>query len=164
MSLTRILPLPCGHQGWLAVLAGIAAAMLLAADPATAALYKWVDASGRVSYSDQPPPGNVKSETLSAPAPPANADAVKDLANQEMEMKKRQAQRADDQKKVEKARVDQVARREACAVAMGQIKMYQSDALIQRVNPKGEPVFMDDSMKKLERERLEAVVREKCPA
>jgi hypothetical protein len=138
--------------------------MLLAAGPATAALYKWVDAGGRVSYSDQPPPANVKSEIVNAPAPPVNADAVRNLANQEAELKKRQAQRADDQKKAEKARVDQVARQEACTEARGQIKMYQSDVLVQRVNAKGEPVFMDDSMKKKERERLEARVREKCPA
>jgi len=138
--------------------------MLLAVGPATAALYKWVDANGRVSYSDQPPPGNVKSEIVNAPAPAANADAVKNMANQEAELKKRQAQRADDQKKADKARVDQTARQEACAEARGQIKMYQSDVLVQRVNAKGEPVYMDDSMKKKERERLEAMVREKCPA
>jgi Skp family chaperone for outer membrane proteins len=164
MTPTRISALRRGHCGCPAVLAGIAAAMLLAAGPATAALYKWVDASGRVSYSDQPPPGNVKSEIVIAPAPPANADAVRNLANQEAELKKRQAQRADDQKKAEKARVDQTARQESCAEARGQIKMYQADVLVQRVNAKGEPVFMDDSMKKKERERLEAMVREKCPA
>jgi predicted XRE-type DNA-binding protein len=164
MTLTRISALPRSHHGYLAVLAGIAGAMmLLTADPASAALYKWVDASGRVSYSDQPPPANVKSEIVNAPVLPANADAVKDLANQEVEMRKRQAQRADDQKKAEKLRIDQAARQEACALARGQIKMFQSDALIQRVNAKGEPVFMDDSMKKQERERLEAMVREKCP-
>src|SRR6187397_890157 len=40
------------------------AVALLASAPAMAALYKWTDASGRVIYSDQPPPGNVKVETI----------------------------------------------------------------------------------------------------
>ena len=39
----------------LAIARGLAA-------PASAALYKWTDANGRVVYSDQPPPGNVKIE------------------------------------------------------------------------------------------------------
>ena len=43
-----------------------------------------------------------------------------------------------------------------------QIKLYQSDMLLQTVNEKGEPVLMDDSMKKKERARLEAMVRERC--
>jgi len=34
--------------------------VVLAAGPAAAALYKWTDASGRVVYSDQPPPPSVK--------------------------------------------------------------------------------------------------------
>ena len=46
----------------------------LACAPVFAALYKWTDASGRVIYSDQPPPGDAKVETLKAP-PPAAATA-----------------------------------------------------------------------------------------
>lgn len=35
-------------------------ALLVAALPAGAALYKWVDAQGRVQYTDTPPPANAK--------------------------------------------------------------------------------------------------------
>jgi len=70
-----------------------ALALALCAAPATAALYKWTDASGRVVYSDQPPPGNVKVETLQGPPPVANPNAVKDLANKEMEFKQRQLEK-----------------------------------------------------------------------
>mgnify|MGYP003693546373 CR=1 FL=1 len=34
--------------------------------PAGSALYKWTDANGRVVYSDQPPPGDVKVERIIA--------------------------------------------------------------------------------------------------
>ena len=73
-----------------ATLAAFAAGMMLAAGPAGAVLYKWVDASGRVSYSDQPPPVNVKAEIVGAAAPVPAAgtasapDAVREMANQEM--------------------------------------------------------------------------------
>src|SRR4029453_18104834 len=145
-------------------LAVTAAVVLLAPPPPTAALYKWVDANGRVTYSDQPPPGNVKAETVSAPATAANPEAVREMASQEVELKKRQAQRADEQKKAAQARVDEANRRQFCIEARSQIRLYDSDLLVQRVNEKGEPVYMDDTLKRKERERLEAIVRDKCVA
>src|SRR5512139_1897178 len=72
-----------------------AAACLLSAAPALAAMYKWTDANGRVVYSDQPPPGNVKAEIITGAAPPANPNAVKDFAAKEAEIKKRQLERTD---------------------------------------------------------------------
>jgi len=145
-----------------AAFAVTAASLLLTAIPASAALYKWVDANGRVTYSDQPPPGNVKSEVVNAPTSPANPDAVKEMATQGADLKKRQAQRAEEQKKAEQARIDEANRQQFCVDARSQIRMYQSDLLLQRVNERGEPVYMDDSMKRKERERLEAIVRDRC--
>ena len=83
--------------------AALAALLPLAAPPAVAALYKWVDANGRTVYSDQVPPG-VKAEQVGAAPPPANPNAAKDLANQDAEFRKRQMERADDAKKADKAR------------------------------------------------------------
>ena len=42
--------------------------------------------------------------------------------------------------------------------------MYDSDLLLRRVNEQGEPVYMDESMKRREKERLEAIVRDQCGA
>ena len=84
-----------------AAVAALAGAM--ASPLACAALYKWVDANGRVVYSDQPPL-NTKSELVGAAAPAANPDALKELANKEAELKKRQADRVEDAKKSDKAR------------------------------------------------------------
>ena len=143
----------------LAVLAGALIAL-----PAEAVLYKWVDANGRVSYSDQPPPANVKAEivsgaaVLSASAP----DAVRDMASQELELKKRQAQRADEQKKVEKVRADTALQQQACIELRGKLKIYESDQPIVRINEVGEQVFMDDTMRTRERERMEGTLRERC--
>ena len=43
--------------------------------PAGAETYKWVDAEGKIHYTDQPPPANAKElGTLNAPKPPAAGD------------------------------------------------------------------------------------------
>ncbi len=74
----------------------------------------------------------------------------------------RQMQRADEQKKAAQARVDETNRRQFCVDARSQIRLYESDLLLQRVNEKGEPVYMDDTLKRKERERLEGIVRDRC--
>jgi hypothetical protein len=149
-------------------LAALAASTLLAAGPAVAVLYKWVDANGRISYSDQPPPGNVKAEIVgaassSATTPAAEPEAVREMANQEADFKKRQAQRAADQKKAEKVRADAALQEQVCTEARARIKIYETDQLVlARVNEKGEPVYLDEAMRTKERERLGAQIRERC--
>ena len=148
--------MPTARQSMFATLAAFAAGMMLAAGPAGAVLYKWVDASGRVSYSDQPPPVNVKAEIV-------GAAAARDMANQDLELKKRQAQRAADQKKAEKVRADAAQQQQACTQARAEIKIYEADELIiSRINEKGEAVYLDDAMRMRERERLGAQIRQFC--
>src|SRR5438034_8784388 len=103
--------------GWVAC---IVAAALLPAESGAAALYKWTDASGRVVYSDQPPPGNVKSEILKGPPPPANPNAVKDLANKELEYKQRQLDKAEANAKAEKDTAAAKARTDNCIQVRGE--------------------------------------------
>ena len=71
--------------------------LMLAGTNAYAGINKWVDADGKVHYSDQPPPVNVKSQqTLRATsdavaAAPASAPAApKSIAEREAELKKAQ--------------------------------------------------------------------------
>jgi hypothetical protein len=137
-------------------------ALLLAAGPAPAAMYKWTDANGRVIYSDQPPPGDVKVESISAPPPPANPNAVRDLANKAAELAQRRTQRADEENNAAKARAEAAKKREQCGKVRGQIALMQSDQLIVRSNEKGEQVVMDDAARRKERQDLEAWVKQNC--
>jgi len=146
-----------------AALATLSLGLMLAAGPAAAVLYKWVDANGRISYSDQPPPGNVKSEIVGGAPPASNPEAVRDMANQEQDLKKRDKQRAEDLKKVDKARAEDVTRQQACTDVKGRLAIYNTDVLVTMVNEKGEQVFLDDAAKNKEREKIEALVRERCP-
>ena len=131
--------------------------------PAGSALYKWTDANGRVVYSDQPPPGDVKVERINAPPPPANPDAVKEMANKEAEGKKQQADAAENAKKAAQTRADTQKRASWCKDARAELTALSSDQLlVAKVNEKGTTVYLDDAERKRRREALEANIRTNC--
>jgi hypothetical protein len=144
--------------------AAIAACALAAAAPAAAALYKWTDANGRVVYSDQPPnAASVKAETLAPPAPAANPNAAKEMAQKDADMRKRSAERADAAAKAEKDRVAKEQRGEECTRIANTLKQLSwSQVTIYRANDKGDQVPMDDAARQKERARLEAIQKEHC--
>jgi hypothetical protein len=135
----------------------------LLALPAAAALYKWTDANGHVVYSDQPPPGDVKTETLKGPPPPANPNAVKDMAAKDLELKKKRADAAEKDKKAETQRADANKRAEQCQRAQLQVRQLAAEQVpITRINEKGETVYMDDATRRKERDLIEVWVRQNC--
>jgi len=130
---------------------------------ADAALYKWIDANGRVVYSDQAPPGNVKVDVISGPPPPSNPNAVKELATKEAEDRARKIQRSEEAAKAEKARAELDRKREECAKVRGQIAMMINEpGVLYRSNEKGEPVYMDDAAKLRQRQQLDVWLRDNC--
>jgi hypothetical protein len=148
--------------GWVAC---ILAAVLLSAEGGAAALYKWTDASGRVVYSDQPPPGNVKSEILKGPPPPANPNAVKDMATKELEYRQRQLDKAEAGAKADKDRAVAKDRAENCTQVKGQMQqLAEENVVLYRINEKGERVVMDNAVRHAEREKLGKWMRENCAA
>lgn len=146
------------------ILAALALAMAVASPGASAALYKWVDANGRTVYSDQAPI-NVKAEIVGAAAPAGNPDAVKELANKDAELKKRQSDKLDEAKKSEKARAEAQKLASLCAQARAQASgLRRTDVTMYRLNEKGERVTMDEAARKTEAERLEQLLKERnCP-
>lgn len=134
--------------------------------PAVAALYKWTDPNGRVVYSDQPPAGNVKYETVSTSgAAPANPGAVRDMANKEVEMKRRANDAAEKDKKAEAQRVEMAKRQDMCQRAQSNIRQLSAEQVaLVRQNEKGELVYVDDATRRRERVEIEAWVKQNCPA
>lgn len=145
----------------------VLAACLLTAvcAPASAALYKWTDAQGRIVYSDQPPSANVKTEQLRATPPPANPNAAKELAQREAEFRKRQTDSTEAAAKADKQRTETAKRAESCAQAKAQAKqLAESQLAVYRYNEKGEREVMDDDARGRERAQLNAFMRDnKCP-
>ncbi|MBK9116217.1 MAG: DUF4124 domain-containing protein [Betaproteobacteria bacterium] len=141
----------------------LAAGALALAGTSAAALYKWTDASGRVVYSDQPPTGNVKVETIQGAPPPSNPNALKDLAAKEGEFKKRQLDAAEAAKKAEAQRAELAKVGDACARAQMQIKQLAAEMIgLARYNEKGEIVYVDDATRRRERQQLETWYKANC--
>ena len=137
----------------------IAAAAVLCASSSLAALYKWVDENGRVSYGDTPPAG-VKAERLTTTVAPADPNAVRDMATKDAEMRKRQQQRADDAAKEEKSRADMNLARRQCQQAAGRVKSLREDANVYRYNDKGERVYLDAAAREAEIAQNQKIMRD----
>jgi len=117
-------------------------ALAFAALPAAAALYKWTDENGRVVYGDTPPAG-VKAERVNAAVPPADPNAVREMASKDAQINKRQQARADEEAKADKAQADAKAKSERCAQIRGNIQTLRSEAAVYRFNEKGEKVYLE---------------------
>ncbi|MEO8344695.1 MAG: DUF4124 domain-containing protein [Betaproteobacteria bacterium] len=136
----------------------------LIAAPACGALYKWTDAGGVVVYSDQPPPGNSKFETIAGPPPPANPNAVKELVNKETELKKQQTSAADTAKKTAQQRVETERLADTCRDQRAAVKSLAADQiLVYSMNDKGEQVVLNDAERKRRRDAAEAFLKANCP-
>ena len=158
----RSIPLPMSAPRITAAVLAAAGAFALAG-AASGALYKWTDASGRVVYSDQPPPGNVKVETIQGAPPPSNPNAVKELAAKEAEFKKKQLDAAEAAKKAEAQRAELAKVGDACTRAQLRIKQLGAEMIgLARYNDKGELVFVDDATRRKEREQLENWFKANC--
>ena len=139
------------------------------AGTASAQLYRWVDADGRVRYTDRPPPAGVKARTIAAPAAPAASPSDKDdasraptAAEQEQAFQKR---RLDAQKAAEKsaaAQKDETAKQENCRRARETLATLQSGQRIRRTNPQGEPYYLDDGARAAETQSAQRAVQDWC--
>ena len=146
--------------------------LLVLSTTAQAQMYKWVDSSGKVHYTDQAPPANVKQKKLditthSAPAAtpsdkkktPATA---KSLADKEMDFNKRRKQ-ADDAiakqtKEVEEAKVA----KENCERARSIQRSLEENLRITQTDEKGERVFLDGEARQKEMDRAKKGVADWC--
>ncbi|MDQ6621655.1 MAG: DUF4124 domain-containing protein [Pseudomonadota bacterium] len=156
---------PTALARWLPLSAGLVLCAALVALPAQAAMWKWMDANGRVVYSDIPPAGDMKAERVTGPAARANPNAPKELLSQEAELKKRQLQRNEEETKTEKTKIDSGKRQEQCTLMRGQLKALQMDNVQHyRINERGERVVIDPAMRKQQAERIETYLKEQCQA
>jgi hypothetical protein len=137
--------------------------LALAAAPTTGAVYKWVDANGRVVYSDQPPPPSVKGETMRAVPPPDNPNAARELEDQEFARKEALKKKAEAAAAADKARTEAEQRREVCVTARGQLAMLlNAQQPMFRANEKGERVPVNDQMRRDDIDRTQQVIRDNC--
>lgn len=140
---------------WIAWLAVLALAL-----PAWAELYKWVDANGKVHYSDQPPPPEIKQpKTIQAPRTPQRAPAPapegqseapaantpKTAAEQEMEFRKRRVEAAEAEAKRQQEAQAAAEKQRNCDQARNRVALLQTGGRITRAGPNGEQNYLGDN-------------------
>ena len=135
---------------------------LLAATSAYCEVYKWVDPDGTVQYSDQPPPGAVKEQSLGIKSKTSGSEAPgtektapkasgpKTYIEQDAEFRKRQVETAEKRAKEEKALADAQERRQNCELARANLRTLQSGVRATRINDKGEQEYLDDNQRQQE--------------
>lgn len=127
--------------------------LLVVATSTSAGITRWVDANGKVHYSDQPPPATAKSQKQldiktapSAPqATPDKNDGEKSLAERELEFRKRRVEAEEAVAKQAKDQAEAKRKQDNCAQARRQLQALQDGQKISHYDEKGERVFMEDS-------------------
>lgn len=146
-----------------------------------AAQWKWKDDSGRVQYSDLPPPPGVREDRIlqrphgaqrraptfvtdpsaSGTAAPAAA-ASQPQGDPELEAKRaKQKEEEAAKRKAEEERVA-LAKSENCVRAKRYVASLKEGQRIGRTNDKGEREILDDNQRAVELKRAEEVVAKDC--
>ncbi len=139
------------------------------------AQWSWRDASGRVVYSDQPPPVGIKPDQVlrepkpgsSLPSPGAsssseNKSGPKTIAEREMEFRKRQQERADGEKKQQEEQTRSAQRAQECDRMRGYLRALEDGIRVSRTNAQGEREYLDDAQRTAETARVRESMGKSC--
>lgn len=131
---------------------GFTSLALISTIAASADLHRWVDADGRIHYSDLSPSGQVtEQKTLPGSFAPRTSNAptptAKPLADRELEFRKRRIGAEEARLKEESDRSAVQQQEKNCELATNNLKNLQSGRRIARYDTEGERAFFDDDEK-----------------
>jgi hypothetical protein len=124
---------------------------------ASAQVYEWRDAQGRLIYGDMPPVGVDAKLIRGASIRPAPAPGQEGAAAEP-----EPAADEDETPQETIARGLAAVRDQACGQARGQLAALESEERIARVNAQGEREFLTDEQRAEEIERIQGFVSENC--
>jgi hypothetical protein len=171
-------------------IAAAAAAVLVLVSLPAEAQWKWKDKTGRIQYSDLPPPaGTPDQDILSRPSAPRRASITASAASAptataaasaasaplvaaapqaapkvdpEFEARRKKAEgEAAAKTKAEEDRVT-AAKAENCSRARAQLRTFESGIRVTRTNDKGEREFLDDKQRADETKHAKDVIASDC--
>jgi hypothetical protein len=127
--------------------------MLMLATATQAGVTRWVDADGKVHYSDQPPPSTAKSQkTLDLKNNPALPQAAPDgkggeksMAEKDLESRKRRVQAEETAAKQARDQEEAKSKKANCEQARNQLQALQEGQRVSKFDEKGERVYLEDS-------------------
>jgi len=132
---------------------------------ATAQVYTWRDASGKIHYSDTPPPG-VDAKKMRPGAQPGAASSgstpVRSTAEQDMEFRKRQTEAEKARAKADQEKGDAEEGKRNCEDARKQLNALEAGQRMSRLNEAGESIPLDDEMRAQEIEKARKSVQSWC--
>lgn len=124
--------------------------LLLLSANAHGALHKWVDVDGKVQYSDEPPPGNVKAQTLTAPSAASDVPAQKSVLEREAERKKTKQSREEAEQKAAKQQEEVQAKQKNCNGLRANLATLENSPNISSYNAQGGMAIMDNATRQQE--------------
>jgi hypothetical protein len=112
--------------------------------------YKWRDASGRIQYSDTPPPPGAKDiqqlrKSPSTPGTTGPAAGNSSYTEQDAAFRKRLADKQEAEAKSAKAAEDEKIRVRNCEQARGQLAAIDTGQRMVQLNAQGERMALDDA-------------------
>lgn len=156
-----------------ALLCAVVGALAAVPDAATAAPFKWRDASGRIVYSDLPPPPGARVTLLAAPAgSAAGVSSTTPAAPQEprpaswVEREKASRQKAIERAEAEKEQAELARRAEErtrlCDEARTGLRTLEGGVRLTMIDERGERVVVDDAERARRMETMQRAVADHC--
>lgn len=132
---------------------------------ASAQVYTWRDASGKVHYSDTPPPGadakKMRPGAQSGPASPGGPP-IRSTAEQDMEFRKRQTEAEKTRAKATQVKNETEDGKRNCEDSKKVLNALESGQRMSRLNETGESIPLDDEMRAQEIEKTRKSVQSWC--
>lgn len=146
---------------------------------AHAVQWKWIDAQGKMQYSDRPPPNDVPDKNILkrpanraatsstkpplAPTSASSASTAKPGATEpELEKKRREAEAAESAKQKTEEEKRAQAKAENCQKARKYERAIEQGYRVSRVNDKGEREFLDEKALAAEKANARRVISSDC--
>ncbi len=117
---------------------------------AQAELHKWVDADGKVHYSDTVPPEVGKAQAVPNFAGKAQVEAPaqyspKSVAEREAELKKTKQEKAEAAEKQAQKDAEAATKKQNCAAAQENLRTLEAGGRIVTYDANGERTYLDDA-------------------
>lgn len=130
---------------------------------ASAQVYEWRDAQGRLIYGDMPPVGvDAKLIRSTTPATTPGPQVSTTASERELQRREEQADRAEAVAQQAAARERAAERERACGQARGQLVALESGQRVARFNEQGEREFLTDEQRAEEIERTQRFIADNC--
>ena len=126
------------------------------------ALNKWVDAEGKIHYSDDLPPSNVKSQTLAIPSALSGVSTQKTIAEREAERKKALKTKEESAQKAAQQQESELTKQRNCEGAKANLRTLESNLPVQSINEKGEKSLMDSNARQQSIEEARKQISVNC--